>query len=160
MKLNWSSPEQIKELIMAILGSLKLVTATRLNRLTDTERRRLKLVDKLDDQIKCIEAASKNEAFMKSRKAWRTNDDGQDEHVTITRSVRPWWWQDIKGQLFIAIKYGTQPMELAKGKTAIQVSSLDELSKVMSSIKQAVLMGELDTQLDQAGLKTASRFKN
>ena len=145
---------------MAILGSLKLVSATRLSRLSDTEKRRLKLVDKLDDQIKCIEATLKNEVYIKSKKAWRTNDDGQDEQVTITRSVRPWWWQDIKGQIFIAIKYGTQPMELAKGKSAIQVSSLDELAKVLTSIRQAVLIGELDAQLDQAGLKTAIRFKN
>ncbi len=145
---------------MAILASLKLVSATRMTRLTDTERRRLKLVDKLDDQIKCIQAALNNQAYVKSKIAWRTNDEGKDEQVTITRAVRPWWWQDIKGKLFIAIKYGTQPMELSKGKTAIQVDSLDELSKVMSSIRQAVLSGELDTQLDQAGLRTASRFKS
>lgn len=144
---------------MAILASLKLVSATRMTRLTDTERRRLKLVDKLDDQIKCIQAALNNQVYVKSKIAWRTNDEGKDEQVTITRAVRPWWWQDIKGQLFIAIKYGTQPMELAKGKTAIQVNSLEELVKVMSSIKQAVLVGEFDVQLNLAGQRTAGRFK-
>ena len=145
---------------MAILGNLKLVAASRMHRLSDTERRRLKLVDKLDDQMKCIEAATKSESYTKQKKAWRTNDDGLEEQVTITRTIRPWWWQDIKGNLFVAIKYGTQPIELAKGKTAIQVSSLDELGKVMATIRQAVMAGELDLQLDQAGLKTASRFKN
>jgi len=145
---------------MAILGNLKLVAASRMHRLSDTERRRLKLVDKLDDQLKCVEAATKSESYTKQKKAWRTNDDGLEEQVTITRTIRPWWWQDIKGNLFVAIKYGTQPIELAKGKTAIQVSSLDELGKVMATIRQAVMAGELDLQLDQAGLKTASRFKN
>jgi hypothetical protein len=145
---------------MAILGNLKLVAASRMHRLSDTERRRLKLVDKLDDQMKCIEAATKSESYTKQKKAWRTNDDGLEEQVTITRTIRPWWWQDIKGNLFVAIKYGTQPIELAKGKTAIQVGSLDELGKVMATIRQAVMAGELDPQLDQAGLKTASRFKN
>jgi hypothetical protein len=144
---------------MAILGNLKLVAASRMHRLSDTERRRLKLVDKLDDQLKCVEAATKSESYTKQKKAWRTNDDGLEEQVTITRTIQPWWWQDIKGNLFVAIKYGTQPIELAKGKTAIQVSSLDELGKVMATIRQAVMAGELDLQLDQAGLKTASRFK-
>ena len=47
---------------MAILGNLKLVAASRMHRLSDTERRRLKLVDKLDDQLNCVEAATKSES--------------------------------------------------------------------------------------------------
>lgn len=144
---------------MAILGNLKFVNASRVTRLTDTERRRLKLVDKLDDQIKCVEAAIKNQVHTKSKLVWRTNDYGQEEQVTITRTIRPWWWQDIKGLIYVSIKYGTQNLELLKGKGAIQVSSLDELLRIFTTIKQATVAGELDTQLDQAGIKTASRFR-
>ena len=145
---------------MTALANLKLVSATRISRLTDTERRRLKLVDRLDEQIKCIDAAINKQSYTKSKLAWRTNDDGHEEQVTITRTIRPWWWQDIKGQFFVAIKYGTQTIELAKGKAAIQASSLEELGKALNSVKQATLSGELDSVLDQAGLKSASRFKN
>ncbi len=145
---------------MTALANLKLVSAARISRLTDTERRRLKLIDRLDDQIKCIEAAINKQSFTKSKIAWRTDDDGREEQVTISRTIRPWWWQDIKGQFFVAIKYGTQTIELAKGKAAIQATSLDELAKALNTVKQATLSGELDLQLDQAGKKSASRFKN
>jgi hypothetical protein len=145
---------------MAIITQLKLVAASRATRLSDTERRRLKLADKIDDQLKCAEAAKTNSLHTKSRSVWRMNDEGENVQVTISRNIRPWWWKDIKGQIYLAIKYGSQPLELAKGKAAIQIGNLDELSKTLDSIKQAVLAGELDAQLEQAGLKTASKFKN
>jgi len=145
---------------MSHIASLKLVAASRMNRLTDTERRRLKLLDKLDDQIRSLEASMKNEIFAKQRRVWRKNDDGQDEQVTITRTIRPWWWSDMKGQIFFALKYGSHPIELAKGKTAIQVPTMDDLLKAFSTVRQAVIAGELDPQLDQASMKTASRFQH
>jgi hypothetical protein len=37
---------------------------------------------------------------------------------------------------------------------------LDDLVKAFSTVRQAVLAGELDQQLDQASLKTASRFQH
>lgn len=145
---------------MSHIASLKLVAASRVNRLTDTERRRLKLLDKLDDQIRSLDAAQKNEIYTKQRRVWRKNDEGHDEQVTITRAIRPWWWSDMKGQIFFALKYGSQPIELAKGKTAIQVPNLDDLVKAFATIRQAVIAGELDPQLDQASIKTASRFQH
>ena len=145
---------------MTHIASLKLVAASRMNRLTDTERRRLKLLDKLDDQIRCAEASLKNEIYTKQRRVWRKNDEGHDEQVTITRAIRPWWLSDMKGQVFFALKYGSHPIELAKCKTAIQVPSLDDLVKAFGTVRQAVLAGELDPQLYQASLKTASRFQH
>jgi hypothetical protein len=145
---------------MSHIASLKLVAASRMSRLTDTERRRLKLLDKLDDQIRSLEASLKNETFAKQRRVWRKNDEGHDEQVTITRTVRPWWWSDMKGQIFFALKYGSHPIELAKGKTAIQVPTMDDLLKAFGTVRQAVIAGELDPQLDQASMKTASRFQH
>jgi hypothetical protein len=145
---------------MTHITTLKLVAASRVDRLSATERRRLKLIDKLDDQIRCLEASMKSEIFAKQRRVWRKNDDGHDEQVTITRTIRPWWWSDIKGQIFFALKYGSHPIELAKGKTAVQVPTMDDLLKAFGTVRQAVLAGELDPQLDQASLKTASRFQH
>ena len=145
---------------MTHFASLKLVAASRVNRLTDTVRRRLKLLYKLYDQILCAEEILKNEIYTKQRRVWRKNDEGQDEQVTITRAIRPWWWTDIKGQIFIALKYGSHSIELAKGKTAIQVPTMDDLLKAFATVRQAVMAGELDTLLDQASMKTASRFQH
>lgn len=41
-------------------------------------------------------------------------------------------------------------IEFAKGKTAVEVASADELIKALEIIKGAVEAGELDAQIEQA----------
>jgi hypothetical protein len=41
----------------------------------------------------------------------------------------------MKGQIFFALKYGSDTIELAEGKTAIQVSTLDDLVKAFGASK-------------------------
>jgi hypothetical protein len=50
-------------------------------------------------------------------------------------------------------------MELAKGKHSIEVGSADELIKALELVKQAVELGELDTQLEQASGSVRKSFK-
>ena len=136
---------------MAILNSLKFVTVTRSNRLSEVEKRRLKLSDRLDDQIECVRSKLKNQFFTKSKQVWKANEDGKDELVTVSRVIKPWWWIDLKGQVFFPLKYGTQPIEFVKGKSVFQVDNLDELLKTLIDLKRAVLDGELDLNLKLAG---------
>ena len=48
----------------------------------------------------------------------------------------------------LTVRYGSKPIELAKGKNAIQCTNVSEVSTVLSTVKEAVLNGELDTALN------------
>ena len=49
-------------------------------------------------------------------------------------------------------------LELAKGKSSIEIGSTDQLLPTLELIKQAVEAVELDTQIDTAALKLRDGF--
>jgi hypothetical protein len=57
------------------------------------------------------------------------------------------------------VKYGSQALELVKGKSVIQVENLSELFKKLESLRNAVLNGELDSQLTHVINQSSARFK-
>ena len=48
----------------------------------------------------------------------------------------------------LTVRYGSKPIELAKGKNAIKCTNASEVSTVLSTVREAVLNGELDTALN------------
>ena len=145
---------------MAILSSLKFVTVTRSSRLNEVEKRRLKLSDRLEDQTDCVKCKLNNQFFTKSKQVWRANESGADELVTVSRVIKPWWWTDLRGQIFFPLKYGTQPIEFVKGKSVFQVDNLEELLKSLIELKRAVLEGELDVQLTIVARASGKKLKD
>jgi hypothetical protein len=75
------------------------------------------------------------------------------------RKVSPWLWTDKDGKYLMTIKYGSKVIELAKGKSAVQAETLDQIIEVLKSLKQATAKGELDLLLTQAGELIRKRFK-
>jgi len=63
------------------------------------------------------------------------------------------------GKVCISIRYGAKLIELAKGKSAIEVSSGEELIKTLELNKRAVEAGELDSQIEIASTKLKEGFK-
>jgi hypothetical protein len=59
----------------------------------------------------------------------------------------------------VAIKYGTRVLELAKGKHSIEVANANDLIKALELVKQAVELGELDAQLEQASGSVRKGFR-
>ena len=73
--------------------------------------------------------------------------------------IRQWWFTSDAGKVCIQIKYGSRVLDIGgKGKSAIEVASGDELIKTLEIIKSAVEAGELDSQLESAGLKLRDVF--
>ena len=52
-----------------------------------------------------------------------------------------------------------KPIELAKGKNAVEVDSMEELVSTLELIRDAVNGGELDTHIDQAAGALRAEFK-
>ena len=57
------------------------------------------------------------------------------------------------------MRYGNRPLELAKGKSAIEVGELAQVPVVIDAVIEAINAGELDTMLmaiKKPGTKAAS----
>ena len=66
------------------------------------------------------------------------------------KRVKEWYWTNDAGKLNLSVRYGSKTLELAKGKNAIELASTDELLDVLAKLKDAVLAGELDAQIEAA----------
>ena len=56
---------------------------------------------------------------------------------------------DVSGNTVLTIRYGSKPLELAKGKQAIKLASNDDVVKTLKVIAEAVEAGELDRMIEQ-----------
>jgi len=86
-------------------------------------------------------------------------DTGEVEDIQADRKVSPWWWQGADGKWFLSIKYGTQTLELAKGKGSIQVEGLAGAERMLRLVGEATEKGELDDILMAAGSVLRKRFQ-
>jgi hypothetical protein len=70
-----------------------------------------------------------------------------------------------RGQCFgnavssVNIRYGSKLIELAKGKTAVEVTNAEDLVQTLDLIKSAVINGELDPQIEAASGQLRAGFK-
>lgn len=135
---------------MSILKTLKLTAATRNRTLTPEQMLRGKLVSYLNEQKALAEAEVGGMAFSATKRVTRTNEAGEKVRVDAPRHVRKGWFTDAAGKMFFQIRYGSKPLELAKGMNAVEVESLAGLPTVIASIIQAVQTGELDAQAKAA----------
>lgn len=76
-------------------------------------------------------------------------EDGGKKQIYETRSVRPWWKENLSGGLFLTVRFGTRPIEFEKGKAAILIADGKELVSTLDKVMEAVRAGELDDALAQ-----------
>lgn len=135
---------------MSILKTLKLTAASRNVTLTPEQTLRGKLVSYLNEQKALAEAEIGGTAFSAVKRVTRTNEAGEKVRVDAPRHVRKGWFTDAAGKMFFQIRYGSKPLELAKGMNAVEVESLAELPSLIASIIEAINAGELDVQAKAA----------
>ncbi len=145
---------------MSTLNDLKLVNAVKPQHLPAIVKRRNKLSNKLWEQILLAKSKASGEPLNLTRQRSVKNiDTGIREMVSVSKIVRPWWFTSEDGATCIAVKYGNRTLELAKGKSSVQLASPDALINTLELIKNAVEAGELDQQIDQASGAVKSNFK-
>ncbi len=122
--------------------------------------RRKKLSSKLWEQIQLAKSQIDGKPFVVMKyKSVKDKETGLRKQVEVTKRIKPWWFQSEQGKVCVSVKYGSWTIELAKGKPSVEVSSGEDLIKVLESIKLAVEMGELDTQIETASASLRSGFK-
>jgi len=107
----------------------------------------------INEYHKCIDISqSKKECGTFTVKQFKTVKDieGSRRSVEIQKQVRPWWFVSADGKVCLNIRYGAKLVELAKGKTAIEIANADDLIKTLELVKSAVDAGELDNQIEAA----------
>ena len=143
---------------MATLASLKLVVAKKTTQLPPIMHRRNKLSAKVFEQILLARAQNDGTVFTPTRTKTVTNAEGNRVQITQPKRVKAWWFVAENGKCCIAIRYGSKVLELAKGKTAIEVASGAALIDALDAVNAAVLAGELDAQIEAASGQLRSAF--
>ena len=145
---------------MTTLANLKLVSATKPNKVSTTVQRRLKLAGRLDEQLAIAKAALTGDSYQPTKtRSYIDNETGLRKQTLVPKRVKPWWFTSEDGKLCLSVRYGARILYLAKGKTAVEVAENAQLVPTLEAIKSAVMAGELDGQIESASEDLKSGFK-
>ena len=145
---------------MSVLANLKLVSVTKPRAISSLVKRRNKLLMRLRQQREMAEASLNGQPYLATR--LRSVKDPQSGLTSIKQMpvrVKSWWWTGDKGETLVAVRYGSKTLEIAKGKTAIQMSAETDRPGTLDAVIAAVENGELDTQLQAVGSALRANFK-
>src|SRR6056300_429248 len=126
---------------MTVLTKLNLVAYERESARDPKIQRRKKLIAKIDEQIQL--ATDPNFQPMKTK--WIKDEYGSDQKVTVPKRVKRWWNENLDGTVVLTIRYGSKPLEFAKGKARIAVEDDDAVVPALEQIKAGVTAGDLDS---------------
>jgi len=133
------------------ITQLKLSTVKKPSSVAAEVLRRFKLVKRVDEQIALATALADGTVFSATRQRTVIDPEtGLKRSVQVPKSVKAWFFGAENGKVYLSIKYGSRVMELAKGKPTVEIASGKELVTTLKIIRQAVLDGELDAQIDAA----------
>jgi hypothetical protein len=144
---------------MSALNNLKLVATKRPSALPQIVQRRNRLIAKIWEQTELAKAQEEGKSFQPKRfRSVKDAETGERRNVESPKRVRAWWFTAENGKLCIQVRYGAKVLELAKGKTAIEVGSTDNLIPTLDALKAAVAAGELDAQIEAVSETMRSGF--
>lgn len=144
----------------SILQSLKLTTIKRSPSLSPIVKRRNKLADALYHQMNAAIAVRDGSTYyVKSIRRIKNSETGILSDCVVEKRVKQMWWVGDNGKCYLQVRYGWKPLELAKGKSTIEVDDYNALVNALEALKQGVLAGELDQQLNEALSDVTNRMK-
>ncbi len=133
---------------MAYLERLKVVVATKPSNISPILHRREKLIDKLYEQLECAKAKIDGREHFVHQMRNSKAPTGETVQSQMVRKVRPWWYRSSDGKLVFEVRYANKRIELAKGKTGIEVEQLESIIPTVEMIIKAVQEGEIDAGLN------------
>ena len=144
---------------MSALATLKLTTARKPRALPEVIKRRNKLLSKLTEQRELALAQLEGRMYAPKRLRTLKDADGQRVVREIPIRIKAWWWTGEKNETLLSIFYGSKTLELAKGKTAIEVADSKQLVSVLDTVIAATQNAELDALIEVASVKLRDGFK-
>ena len=145
---------------MSALANLKLVSAKRPVQLSPVVQRRNKVAKRICEQIELAKAKQDGKVYSPTRlRTIKDVETGLNKTVQMPKRLKEWWFTTDSGKLCVSLRYGAKVIEIAKGKTAVELASETELVATLEVLKQAVESGELDAQLEAASGALKAGFK-
>ena len=130
---------------MTALDTLNFVAFNPLQNNNPIAGRRRKLIAKIDEQI--LLATDKD--YTPTQHKWVTDAEGNQRKVEVAKRVKRWWTASVDGKINLVVRYGSKPLEFAKGKNAIELASEAEVADTLRKVRDAVELGELDALIDK-----------
>ena len=143
---------------MSHLSKFNIVAQKQKRLQTKVEHRRNKLLEKLDDQLAMADALISGETFVKERRLWKTDENGERKLITRPKRIRNWYWMSAAG-CFFQVWYGSKVIELKPGMTAIRVDKREEIPVAIRAVMDAVRAGELDVQIEEIAEKGTAELR-
>ncbi|MDR8400426.1 hypothetical protein NE850_29365 [Paraburkholderia sp. USG1] len=141
------------------LNTLKLVASKRPGALPQIVQRRNRLIAKIWEQTELAKAQQEGKSFSPTKyRSVKDAETGERHNVEVQKRVRAWWFTAENGKLCLQVRYGAKALELAKGKTAIEVGTISDLIPTLDALKAAVAAGELDVPLEAVSATMRSGF--
>ena len=69
--------------------------------------------------------------------------------MEVVKRVKRWWTASVDGKINLVMRYGSKPLEFAKGKNAIELASEAEVADVLAKVREAAELGELDALIEK-----------
>ena len=67
----------------------------------------------------------------------------------MAKRVKRWWTASVDGKINLVMRYGSKPLEFAKGKNSIELASEAEVADMLAKVHEAAELGELDALIEQ-----------
>jgi hypothetical protein len=141
------------------LSQLKLSAIKKPLIASEEHHRRSKMVRRLQEQIALARAMLSNAAYAPTRNRTVKDADGTRRVVSSAKRVKAWWFDTENNRLALTVRYGSQVLELGKGKFSVDVPDFNHLVPTLELIVEAVRSGELDTQIANAATSLRKGFK-
>ena len=130
---------------MTVLDTLNFVAFKPLANNNPIAIRRRKLIAKIDEQLQL--ASDKD--YTPTQHKWITDADGNQKKVEVAKRVKRWWTASVDGKINLVVRYGSKPLEFAKGKNAIELTSEGEVADTLRKVQEAAELGELDALIEK-----------
>jgi hypothetical protein len=145
---------------MNALANLKLIAAKRPVQLSPVIQRRNKVAKRLHEQIQLATAKQEGKLYAPSKlRTVKDDETGETKTINVPKRIKEWWFANNSGAICVQLRYGAKVVELAKGKTAVEIASAADLVTTLETLKAAVEGGELDAQLEAVSGAVKAGFK-
>lgn len=141
----------------SVLSSLKITARPEIKKQPPVLSKRMKLISRLEQQKELAICMLEDKPFVAFKeKMVKDPETGVRTKQRRQVTVRPWYY-DTDGHYFLEVKIGIKPIELQKGKPAIDVGEKTKLPETIDTIIKAVEAGEMDKHLIPEPKATAKK---
>ena len=139
---------------------LKLIAAKRVVQLSPVVQRRNKVAKRIAEQIALATAKQDGKSYAPTKQRKVTDaSTGEINTITVPKRIKEWWFVTDSGKMCVQLRYGAKIVEFAKGKSAVELATADQLVPTLEALKAAVEGGELDAQLEAVSGAVKAAFK-